>query len=74
MNILSIDEKELQFKIADLNPSYLYMSSQTAELLDKCYYQSFLLPQTTGYIGNYQGIPVHTDNSFPIGKIVFGVE
>ena len=74
MNILSIDEKELQFKIANLEPSYLYMSFQTAELLDKCYYQSFSLPQTTGYIGNYQGIPVHTDNSFSIGKIVFGVE
>lgn len=74
MNILSINEKELQLEIANLEPSYLYMSFQTAELLNKCDYQSFLTHQTTGHIGNYQGIPVHVDNSFSIGKIVFGVE
>ena len=69
MNILSINEKELQLKIANLVPSYLYMSSQTAELLDN----SYIHPQITGYIGNYQGIPVHIDNSLSIGKIIFGV-
>lgn len=70
MNILSINEKEILSKISDLVPSYLYMSSQTAELLDK----SVLHPQITGYIGNYLGIPVHIDNSLSIGKIIFGVE
>lgn len=73
MNILSIDERTLQFRIAKLEPSYLYMNSQTTTLLDRTIFKG-LLVSNSGFVGNYQGIPVHVDDSFPIGKIVFGVE
>lgn len=73
MNILCIDERALQSRIAELEPSHLYMSSQTTTLLNRTTFKGLLMSDS-GFIGNYQGIPVHVDDSFPIGKIVFGIE